>query len=420
LIRSPAARALLVPALACCLGACTGWSVRLVHVDTASAAVAAYAERFNLSQDRYRVVTRFVDAPAESLARGDSDADVLIGPGLAGRDLAGRLRPLDGLFRSGRLNDSAFFPSLLESGRTDGVLRALPLSFRVPVIAVRAHEDDLPSFAVTPDELAALGAAPLSWSAELIYQASVFYGADYRRLADGRTGMRQGAVDQAVDQARRLIEAEPDTRSSEEWPGAAPRRALPPVPMLLDGSIDFFLTDLQQFLDTPAERRDLLSFRWLGSEEGLRAGDDLTYAAIRTGAPNARGARAFLLWLFTPATQVALLDLGRREHLTGFGIAGGLPALVELARYDLVTHYPALVGRVPGAAELYAPAAPGADWARLREAVVLPWLWAETRGADQPALADAVAAWRLRQAADAEQPVPASPPRVVDTYENGR
>ena len=419
MISSPAARALLAPALACFLGACTGWSGTLVHVDTADADVAAYAERYNLSQDRYRVVTRFVDAPAESLARGGSDADVLIGPGLAGRDLAEELRPLDGLFRSGRLSGASFFPSLLESGRADGVLRALPLSFRVPVIVVRAGEDDVPLFAATPDELAALGAASLSWSAELIYQAAVLYGADFRRLPDGRIVLQQGAVDRAVDQARRVIEAAPGDRSSATA-GGGPPGALPSVQMLLDGRVDFLLTDLQRFLDTPVERRDLLSFRWLGSDEGLRAGDDLTYAVIRAGASNARGAQAFLMWLFAPGTQSALLEFSRGEHLTGFGIAGGLPALAEVAKYDLVTRYPVLVGRVPRAAELHAPAALGADWERLREAVVLPWLWAETRGFDQPALADAVSARRARRATGAVLAIRGNSAGLVDTGKNGR
>ena len=419
MIRSPAARALLALALACFLGACTGSSRTLVHVDTAHADVAAYAERYNLSQDRYRVVTRFADAPAESLAHGGSDADVLIGPGLAGRELAEALLPLDGLFRSGLLRASAFFPSLLESGRVDGVLRALPLSFRVPVIAVRAGRDDLPSFSVTPDELAALGPASSSWSAELVYHAAVLSGADFRRLPDGRLGLRQGAVDRAVDQARRWFEAEPGGLPSDT-PDAKPGGALPPVQMLLDGRIEFLLTDLHRFVDIPAERRDRLAMRWLGSGEGLLAADDLTYAAIRASAPNARGAQAFLLWLFDPATQAALLELGRREQLTGFGIAGGLPALVEAARHDLATHYPVLVGRVPSSAELRAPAALGADWARLREAVVLPWLWAETRGAEQPALADAVAAWRQRRADGRRRPPPRNPARRVDRGKNGR
>ena len=419
MIRSPAARALLAGAIACFLGACTGWSRTLVQIDTANADVAAYAERYNLAQDRYRVVTRFVDAPAESLAHGGSDADVLIGPGLAGRDLAAKLRPLDGLFRSGRLSGAAFFPSLLESGRAEGALRALPLSFHVPVIVVRGGEDALPSFAATPDELAALGAASLSWSAELIYQAAVLYGADFRRLPDGRIVLQQGAVDRAVDQARRLIEAAPGERSSDT-PDAGPPGTLPPVQMLLDGRIDFVLTDLQRFLDTPVERRDLLSIRWLGSDEGLRAGDDLMYAVIREGAPNARGAQAFLTWLFEPRTQSALLEISRREQLTGFGIAGGLPALVEVARYDLVTRYPVLAGRVPRAEKLHAPAALGADWERLREAVVLPWLWAETRGFDQPALTDAVSAWPARRAARAAQATRGESAGLVDTGKNGR
>ena len=419
MIRSHAARALLAAALACLLGACSGWSRTLVHVDTASADVAAYAERYNLSQDRYRVVTRFVEAPAESLARGDSDADVLIGPGLASPDLAEALLPLERLFRSGLLSASAFFPSLLESGRADGTLRALPLSFCIPVIAVRAGRDDLSPFSVTPDELAALGPASNSWSAELVYEAAVLYGADFRRLQDGRLGLRQGAVDRAVDQARRLYEAEPGVQPPDT-PDADRRDALPPVQMLLDGRIEFFLTDLHRFMDIPAERRDLLAMRWLGSGEGLRAGDDLTYAAIRAGASNARGGQAFMLWLFEPATQEALLELGRREQLTGFGIAGGLPAVVDAAQNELVLHYPLLVGRVPSSAELHAPAAPGVDWARLRAAVVLPWLWAETRGARQPPLSDAVASWRQRSADGAAQADPGNPARLVDTGKNGR
>ena len=93
---------------------------------------------------------------------------------------------------------------------------------------------------------------------------------------------------------------------------------------------------------------------------------------------------------------------------------------MEAASHDLATHYPVLVGRVPSAADLRAPAALGADWARLREAVVLPWLWAETRGAEQPALADTVAAWRQRRADVAAQAATGNPARRVDTGKNGR
>ena len=419
MIRAPAARGLLITALAGCLAACAGWSRTLVHVDTANADVAAYAEQYNRSQDRYRVVIRYVDGPAGLLARGGTDADVLVGPGLASGDLVRRLRPLDRLLGPGRLDASAFFPNLLEAGRARGAQIALPLSFRLPVIVVRAGDEAIPSFAVTPEELAARDSAPVSWDAELVYQAAVLYGADFRLLPDGRIGLEQAAVDRAVELARGLIAA-----GANEYPadplGEDLTPARPFVQMLLDGRIDFFLTDLQGFVDIPRERRNLLGVRWLGRADRLQPGEDLTYAVIRAGARNPRGARAFLLWLFEATTQMALLEFSHREHLTGFGIAGGLPALIEVARYEMATHYPFLLGRVPTAGELHAPAALNADWDPLREEVVLPWLWAQTRGADQPPLAAAIDAWRQRRPAATEPAVPENPPPLVDTEENGR
>ena len=391
-----AAGAALCLCFACGLAACSAWSGPLVRLDTASPDVAAYAERYNLAQDRYRVLTRYVSGPAELLARGGSDADVLIGPGLAGGDLARRVRSLDRLFRPGRLDASAFFPDLLRSGRVRGVQRAVPLSFRLPLVVVGARDGDVPPFAVTPEELAGREAAALGWDAELVYRSAVFYGADFRLLPDGRIGFEPGAVDRAVELARGLTAAAAGAPFAPSLLDGAPR-ARPLPEMLLDGRIDFFVTDLQGFLDIPGDRSGLLGFRWLGRDDRLQPSDGVTYAAIRAGARNARGAQSFLLWLFEPATQAALLDLGRREHLTGFGIAGGLPALTEVAAHELPARHPFMLGRVPEAAELTAPAALSADWGALRAAVVLPWLRAAVQGVEQPPLARAIDDWRQRR-----------------------
>lgn len=409
-----AGRASLGVGIAACLGAaCSAGSGALVRVDTANPDVAAYAERYNLAQDRYLVLTRYVDGPAELLASGGSDADVLIGPALAGGGAARRARPLDRLFRSGRLDRAAFYPGLLRSGRVDGVQRALPLSFGLPLVVVRARGGGFPPFAVTPEELAARAGAGLGWDAELVYRSAVFYGADFRLLPDGRIGFEPDAVDRAVDLARRV------TAAASGGPLAPPLRAAPldgaprirpRVEMLLDGRIDFFVTDLQGFLDIPDERRSLLGFRWFGAEDRLQPGGEVTWAVIRAGARNRRGAQSFLLWLFDPATQAALLDLSRAERITGFGIAGGLPALAEVAARQVAVRHPFMLGRVPAAAELTAPAALGADWGALRDAVVLPWLRAAVQGVEQPPLAQAIDDRRRRRsaAADTEHGAPAA------------
>lgn len=403
LIRRAGRAALGVGIAACLAAACSAGSGALVRVDTANPDVAAYAERYNLTQDRYLVLTRYVDGPAELLASGGSDADVLIGPALAGGGAARRVRPLDRLFRSGRLDRAAFYPGLLRSGRVDGVQRALPLSFGLPLVVVRARGGGFPPFAVTPEELAARAGAGLGWDAELVYRSAVFYGADFRLLPDGRIGFEPDAVDRAVDLARRV------TAAAAGGPFAPPR-IRPRVEMLLDGRIDFFVTDLQGFLDIPGERRSLLGFRWFGAEDRLQPGGEVTWAVIRAGARNRRGAQSFLLWLFDPATQAALLDLSRAERITGFGIAGGLPALAEVAARQVAVRHPFMLGRVPAAAELTAPAALGADWGALRDAVVLPWLRAAVQGVEQPPLAQAIDDRRRRRsaAADTEHGAPAA------------
>ena len=394
------------------LAACSAWSGALVRVDTAHPDVAAYAERFNLAQDRYLVLTRYVDGPAELLSRGGSSADVLIGPALAGSGVARRVRPLDRLFRSGRMDQAAFFPGLLRSGRVDGAQRAVPLSFGIPLVVVRARDGGFPPFAVTPEQLAARPAAALGWDEELVYRSAVFYGAGFRLSPDGRIGFEPGAVGRAVDLARRVTAAAAGGRVVPPLLAAPPDgapRSRPLAEMLLDGRIDFFMTDLQGFLDIPGERRGLLGFRWFGAEDGLQPGG-VTWAAIRAGARNRRGAESFLTWLFDPATQAALLDLSRAEQLTGFGIAGGLPALAPVAAREVAVRYPFMLGRAPAAAEVAAPATLSPDWGALRDEVVLPWLRAAAQGVEQQPLAQAIDDRRRRRsaAADAVNGAPAA------------
>ena len=368
----------------------------LVHLDTASAVLAAYADRYNASQERYRVITRYVADPAELLARGGGDADVLIGPWLASAELRERLQPLDRLLRSDRLNAAAFFPSLLRAGQVNGAQMALPLSFSLPAVVVRAADAAEHPFAVTPEELAARNAGSPGWDAELVYHAAVLYGAELRLLPDGDIGLDQEAVDRVVELARRLAAAAAGDGRSDERVDEL-QRTRPPHRLLLDGGIDFFLSDPQGFQEIPEELWSSFAIRWLGSGGSLQPADDLTYAAIRAGARNPRGARSFLLWLFEPATQTALLDLNRREQLAAFGIAGGLPALVEVTTREVAARYPFMLGRAPKAADLSAPAALSADWGRLQREVVLPWLRSALRGAEQPPLAVVINAERRQQ-----------------------
>ena len=397
LIRVSAVRVLLVPILITCLVACADRSRNLVYVDTASTDIATYAEVYNRSQDRYFVVVRYVDGPAERLVHGESDADLLVGPALTSGELAGKLRPLDRLFRSERLDEASFFPSLLSTGQDTGTQTTLPLSFRIPVVVLRNNAEVLRSFAVSPEDLGEIKESYLLWESKIVYQSALVYGARFHLLPDGRIELNQDAIERAVHQARKILDA---GRSSNFSVSLDIGRPL--VRSLLDERIGFFLTDLQGFLEIPQEQRSHLAIRWFGDEELIQPEEGLIHVAIRSGARNLHGAQSFLLWLFDPTTQASLLEVSGDENSSNFGIAGGIPALIHVAQVGMPRRYPFLIGLIPRAVDLAAPPVLSVDWKLLKEEVILPWLRVALKGLDRVSLTQEINDWRERRLIDKE------------------
>jgi hypothetical protein len=163
--------------------------------------------------------------------------------------------------------------------------------------------------------------------------------------------------------------------------------------LLVSRKILFALMPFTEFIALPEEKRRDLDFRWLSRGTTVAVRDTVLFAGVPRTARNKRGAKAFIEWFASPATQRELLEVNRSQRLGVFGVTSGFPALVALDEKDLPQLYPSLLGRVPAAGVLSFPDALPSEWSRMRDEAVLPWLEQAASGGGTETLADALLAW---------------------------
>jgi len=107
-------------------------------------------------------------------------------------------------------------------------------------------------------------------------------------------------------------------------------------------------------------------------------------------------AKGFILWAFQEQTQSKLLEIGRRQRLGIFGIAGGFSALKSVNQRELPQYYPRLIGRIPPEELLQVPGPLPEAWPEIKARVLIPWL-KEAVSSDTPPkdLAERLRAARL-------------------------
>ncbi len=361
--------------------------------------MAFYAAAFNASQDRYKIHVHFDDRLAEGLGDSRDKPALAVGRFLKSSESRSNFQSLDYLFSELVINQSAFYPVLLEPGNADGRQLLLPVSFNLPlVIFDREMEPDMSnSFTVDLVELEEKGAAwnleskgswtkmgfGTRWSTEFLYSVM--------RLFD--TNLREGEPlkwdEAALDRGLAFLRG-----WTERANGSALREEefqfkylyLPANKSVQDGRIGFAAMDSAEFFVIPEERRSSLSFRWLAMEETLPVSDGMVYAGICRRARGKNAAEAFLKWFYSEETQKSILEDARRFRAaeSSFGIAGGFSAIRAVNEKLFPLFYPSLLGKLPPARYLEAPPILPAAWPEMKEEVLLPLLL-EATGPNPPA-----------------------------------
>jgi hypothetical protein len=382
-------RALLPLALlAIALGGCALLQRQPLVLVTDRAEVASYVEYFNSRRPDLQVVLRYRESPVEALARNEG-ADLVVGQGLSGSATARSLDSLEDLFRYGRLRRQDFYAPILASGAPEHRQVLLPLSFSLPAMLFLPYNlrEPAPNLALTLDYLRTqggqfnqsvrgglvrLGFSPL-WDNGFLFLAAELRGARFHENAGGGLGWNEGGLQEAVKFLRDWVVVTNGGAEAEE--AFRVKYLYQPLGRLLDEKrILFYLSSSGELLRALVDQKEEADFRWLAGAEKILVSEDVLFVGIPSTSGRKKAAREFLTWLFQPETQKQLLEVGRRQRLGFFGIAGGFSSLKSVNERDFPQYYPRLIGRIPPEELLYAPGPLPAAWSEIKDQVLLPWL----------------------------------------------
>lgn len=399
------------------VASCAFFDESVAELRTDVPQMALYADAFNASQDRHWVhVIYDADLAAGLNAPGPKPA-LVIGRYLKSSSARGHFQSLDYLFSELVVNQSAFYGELLDLGNLDGRQLLLPVSFNLPLIMFDKKQEaqisnsftlelaELEKLAVasnkeTKGSWTALGFGP-RWSPEFLYNVVQLKGGSFREGAP--LSWDASSLAQGIQYLREwTVRANGSAAREDEF--QFKYLYLPPGKSVQEGRIAFAAMDSSEFFVIPEERRASLSFRWLAGDGKLPISDGIVYAGICRRSSGKQAAEAFLKWFYSEDTQKTILDDARRFRSSelSFGIAGGFSAVRQVNEKLFPLYYPSLLGRLPPARSLSAPAILPSSWPAMKAQIVLPFLVAATGpdGSGTDTLAARIQSWLKRQSSN--------------------
>lgn len=398
------------------LGACGILENPVAIMYTDVPEMAVYAAAFNITQNRYKIHVSFEENLPESLAKRKDKPSLAIGRYLKSAESRAQFQSLDYLFTELVINQSAFYPSLLELGNLDGRQVLLPVSFNLPLILFdTGREKEIQdNFIVSVGEIQALSASfnKLSsqgysnmgfaprWYPEFMYELLRLHGANFMEASPlkwSKEGFDSGMAYMRAWSAGKngSALAEDDFQFKYLY--------LPEHRSVQEGRIAFSYMNSSRFFSIPEERRASLAFRWLAKDGAVPVADDPVFAGILRASPAKSAAEAFLKWFYSDETQRSLLEDARRHRSmeSSFGLAGGFSSIRSVNEKSFPLYYPSLLGKMPPASYLQTAASLPSVWPLMKSEVLLPLLL-EASGQNPPQdihaeLEKRLSAWIMRR-----------------------
>ncbi len=355
---------------------------------------AIYAEQFNLTQNKYKIETRYMEQPAQSILTTSEYPDIIVGNWLKSSSTRTFFTSLDGLFGNDRIRKNAFYPALLNLGRIDKTQYLLPVSFNVPVVVFSREHQNLVSnpFVITLEELKAqgksfnvqrngvytnMGFCPTA-SDEFVFVVSTLFNTSFREgnpLAWDPTALERamGYIQTWTNEANTSIQAEGDFVFKYFYD--------PPSKLALSGRILFGYLTSYDFFILGEETRSQLAFRYVSSNNTIPLDEKMVYMGICKKGKAREAAKAFVEWFYQDETQRNLLAATKQSRLSDnlFGIGNGFSALRTVTESVFPQFYPNLLGHIPPADYLSPPNILPRNWLVLKEQVILPYLHERVR-----------------------------------------
>jgi hypothetical protein len=387
--RTRTTKTLLAISLGVLLASCSLFESNVAELRTDVPEMAIYAANFNASQSQFKIHVKYEPNLAASLSGKSPKPALAVGKFLKIPETRNTFQSLDHLFSELLLNQSSFYPGLLELGTQEGRQLLLPVSFNLPLIALpKSQEASMPdNFVIsladlerlgmeynqkTKESFTRMGFGP-RWSPEFMYAVIRLHGIDFKPGTTPRWNYL--ALENGIEYLRAWSErANESVLKEEEF--QFKYLYLPAYRSLEEGRIAYAAMGSSSFFLIPEERRASLAFRWLSKDGSIPLDEEVVYAGICRGAEGKQVAEAFLKWFYAEGTQRKILEDARRFRSieTSFGVAGGFSAIRSVNEKLFPLFYPSLLGRLPPGSYLSMPPALPAYWSDLRREVILPFL----------------------------------------------
>jgi hypothetical protein len=380
-------RLLLLLGAAMAMAGCGVLPRRPLVLATDRPEVTPLVEYFNSLQPGQRVLLRYQSEPAQAL-HGSGGVDLVVGDRLGGVGEAHSLEPLDDLFRANRLPRSEFYAPVLAAGAPERRQVLLPLSFSLEAIVFLPYnlQEPAPNLGISldflknsgrqynqsvRDSLVREGFSPL-WDPGFLFDAVELGGAHFREESGGNLGWNAESLERSVAYLRDWVAGNGGLGTETAF---AEKYLYLPLGRLLDEKRILFYPVLSSRLPaTLDDQKEEADFRWLAGPEKILVADDILFIGVPRRSKHKQQAKAFLFWTFQERTQSKLLEIGRRQRLGIFGIAGGFSALKSVNERELPQYYPRLIGRIPPEELLQVPGPLPEAWPQIKAQVLLPWL----------------------------------------------
>lgn len=380
---------MIAASLAALLSSCSLLESNIAELRTDVPEMAIYAASFNASQNQFKIHVKYEPNLAASLSGNTPRPALAVGKFLKIPETRNTFQSLDHLFSELLLNQSSFYPGLLELGTQDGRQLLLPISFNLPLVALsKTQESSMPdNFVISLVDLERLGSEYNQktkgtftrmgfgprWSPEFMYAVIQLHGIDFKPGTTPRWNYL--ALETGIEYLRTWSERANESIAKEEE-FQFKYLFLPSYRSLEEGRIAYAAMGSSDFFLIPEESRSSLAFRWLSNNGAIPLDDEVVYAGICRGASGKQVAEAFLKWFYTEGTQRKILEDARRYRSieTSFGVAGGFSAIRSVNEKLFPLFYPSLLGRLPPGSYLSVPPALPAYWPAFKREVILPFL----------------------------------------------
>ncbi|MDR2729502.1 MAG: hypothetical protein LBB81_01220 [Treponema sp.] len=363
--------------------------IKTAQIWTDRPELAVYCEYFNSVQNQYKVSVKYYEFPEAELEKTNNIPDIIAGSWLKNSRTGSLFSSIDDIFGAKKLSRSIFYPRLLAIGRIQRNQYLLPVSFNIPaLIFSKDREQDMPnSFTIDFDEIknmgkdynvesrgayTRMGFSP-SWDNNFLFTAAVLSGASFSEASP--VTWDSAALDNSMgDIYKWTREINSNNQAEEDF--IFKYFFEPPEKLIQSNRILFSYMDSRDLFTLSDDNRKNLDFRWIMEQDNVPINEDMVFLGIPKKAKSRKAARAFIQWFFSRETQHLLMEYCRINRINEnvFGICGGFSSLSSVTEQIFPLFYPELLGRMPPSENFMPPNVLPANWAAIKEQVVLPYL----------------------------------------------